>query len=152
MGAAAVRAARAAIPSTAPPNRSRVMGLDDVEAARRPVAGRRSEPDEPPQTPTASDQRRTPWAGSDEAAEARWRAADGGVQTFEQRCQQVGRLLADAHGYLVRGPADVQIGRVGGLGYGLDDRWPRALIIRPTVFTACGARAPGSCRSRPSAP
>jgi hypothetical protein len=67
----------------------------------------------------------------DEATEARRRAAADDVRAFERRCQEVGRLLVDAHGYLVRGPGERPIGRVAGLSYGLDDRWPRALIIRP---------------------
>ncbi|MDX6554439.1 MAG: hypothetical protein QOD86_634 [Miltoncostaeaceae bacterium] len=67
----------------------------------------------------------------DEATEARRRAAAGDVRAFEQRAQQVGRLLAEAHGYLVRGPRGEPIGRVAGLSYGIDDRWPRALIMRP---------------------
>ena len=67
----------------------------------------------------------------DEATEARRRAAADDVRAFERRCQEVGRLLVDAHGYLVRGPGGTPIGRVAGLSYGLDDRWPRTLIIRP---------------------
>jgi hypothetical protein len=67
----------------------------------------------------------------DETTEARRRPAAGDVQAFEQRCQEVGRLLADAHGYLVRGPRGEPIGRIAGFSYGLDDRWPRALIMRP---------------------
>ena len=67
----------------------------------------------------------------DETTEARRRAAAGDVQAFEQRCQEVGRLLADAHGYLVRGPRGKPIGRIAGFSYGLDDRWPHALIMRP---------------------
>jgi hypothetical protein len=67
----------------------------------------------------------------DEATEARRRGAADDVRAFEQRCQEVGRLLVDAHGYLVRGPSEKPIGRIAGFSYGLDDRWPRALIIRP---------------------
>lgn len=67
----------------------------------------------------------------DETTEARRRTAAEDVRAFERRCQEVGRLLGDAHGFLVRGPGDTPIGRVAGLSYGLDDRWPRALIIRP---------------------
>ena len=67
----------------------------------------------------------------DEAMAARRRPGAGDVQELEQRPQEVGRLLVGAHGYLVRGPRDEPIGRIAGFGYDLDDRWPRALIMRP---------------------
>jgi hypothetical protein len=58
-------------------------------------------------------------------------ASDLDARATEARCGHVGWLLAGARGYLVRSLADEPLGRVGGLSYGEDDRWPRALSLRP---------------------
>ena len=59
------------------------------------------------------------------------RVTDPDALVEEARCQRVGSLLARSHGYLVRGARGEPLGRIAALRYGLDDRWPTALILRP---------------------
>lgn len=70
-----------------------------------------------------------------------WRELDE-RHAAEARCQHTGWLLARSHGYLVRSLRDEALGRVAALSYGADDRWPRALTLRP-----CGVRGLWSRRT-----
>ena len=45
--------------------------------------------------------------------------------------QLMGARLAAAHGYRVLDAAGATLGRLAWLRYGLDDRWPDALMVRP---------------------
>jgi hypothetical protein len=57
----------------------------------------------------------------------------GGREGFgERERQRLGWLLAAAHGYSVRDAAGERLGRVAWLRYGRDDRWPDALMVRPS--------------------
>jgi hypothetical protein len=49
----------------------------------------------------------------------------------EARYTHLGRLLACAHGYLVRSLRAEPLGRLAALSYGADARWPAALTVRP---------------------
>jgi anti-anti-sigma factor len=77
-------------------------------------------------------------------------ASDLHARTAEAHCEHVGWLLAGSRGYLARSFADQPPGRVPGFSYGDDDRWPRALNLRP--HAAGRARAPRPLISRACRP
>jgi hypothetical protein len=58
----------------------------------------------------------------------------------ERRHQRLGWLLAAAHGASVRDAAGARIGRVAWLRYGRDDRWPDAVMVRPSGWRAALSR------------
>jgi hypothetical protein len=77
------------------------------------------------------------WRGRSERACPRELEA----QAAEARLQHLGWLLDRGHGYLVRGLGDEPLGRVAALSYGADDRWPRALTLRPRGLRGLWSRA-----------
>jgi hypothetical protein len=59
----------------------------------------------------------------------------------ERRHRRLGWLIASAHGSSVRDASGARIGRVAWLRYGLDDRWPDAVMVRPSGWRAALARS-----------